>query len=94
MTAYPLLLPVHVLTHRWYPMTEAPPISALSPSELDYEFVKVGLSKWPVRNVEIGEGIGEEDEEDCGWSEYGGFVIGVVVDGDGTFADVSVDAGD
>ncbi|KAF8589675.1 hypothetical protein K439DRAFT_1644974 [Ramaria rubella] len=52
LTAYPLLLflPIHVLTHRLAPSHPSPPILALSPSELNYEFVKVGLAGWPIRS--------------------------------------------
>jgi hypothetical protein len=41
------LLPVHVFTHRLVPADPAPPIASLSPSELDYEYVKAALSGWP-----------------------------------------------
>ncbi|CUA72395.1 hypothetical protein RSOLAG22IIIB_01062 [Rhizoctonia solani] len=39
-TGYPLLLVLapHIATHRLIPSTPAPPISSLSPSELDYNF--------------------------------------------------------
>ncbi|KAI0046914.1 hypothetical protein FA95DRAFT_1541856 [Auriscalpium vulgare] len=50
-TAMLLLLPIHLATHRLYPTIPAPPISALGPSELDYEFVKAGLHAWPVRSA-------------------------------------------
>ena len=52
LTAYPLLifLPIHVFTHRIIPSNPSPPISALSPSELNYEFVKAGIAGWPVRS--------------------------------------------
>ncbi|GLB35515.1 hypothetical protein LshimejAT787_0210800 [Lyophyllum shimeji] len=43
-----LFLPIHFLTHRVYPSADAAPISNIGPSELDYEFVKLGLQKWPV----------------------------------------------
>ncbi|KAF8968292.1 hypothetical protein BDZ97DRAFT_1655286 [Flammula alnicola] len=45
-----LLLPIHYLTHRAYPTLSAPPILAVGPAELDYEFVKTGLQTWPVRS--------------------------------------------
>jgi len=35
-------------THRLLPSVSAPPISSLSPSEMNFEFVKAGLSVWPV----------------------------------------------
>ncbi|KAH8991575.1 hypothetical protein EDB92DRAFT_1798155 [Lactarius akahatsu] len=44
-------LPVHLITHRLAPADPAPPISSLSPSELDYEFVKAALSGWPRRST-------------------------------------------
>ncbi|KAI0081429.1 hypothetical protein K474DRAFT_1342909 [Panus rudis PR-1116 ss-1] len=43
-------LPVHYLIHREYPTNPSPPIYAVGPSELDYEFVKVGLQTWPWRS--------------------------------------------
>ncbi|KAJ7510480.1 hypothetical protein B0H11DRAFT_1190809 [Mycena galericulata] len=58
-----LFLPVHFMTHRVFPMNPAPPIHALSPSELDFEFVKYGLATWPWRS----------------WILYGGLVAGVVL---------------
>jgi hypothetical protein len=45
------LLPVHFITHRLAPADPAPPISSLSPSELDYEYVKAALSGWPRRSI-------------------------------------------
>ncbi|KAF8655800.1 hypothetical protein AX16_002886 [Volvariella volvacea WC 439] len=45
-----VLLPIHYLTHRVYPTSPSPEILSLGPSELDYEFVKVGLRHWPWRN--------------------------------------------
>jgi len=58
-TAYPLLLlaPLHALTHRIYPSLPIPPISSLGPSELDYEFVKVGLETWPWRSWILYSGL-------------------------------------
>jgi len=43
-------LPVHYITHRVHPTIENPPIFAVGPSELDYEFVKTGLHVWPWRS--------------------------------------------
>jgi succinate dehydrogenase/fumarate reductase cytochrome b subunit len=59
LTAYPMLffLPVHVLTHRIIPSDPSPPISALSPSELNFEFVKAGLAGWPVRSSLLYAGL-------------------------------------
>lgn len=50
LTAWAALLavPIHINIHRIYPSDPAPPISALSPSELNYEFVKAAFSRWPV----------------------------------------------
>lgn len=45
-----LLLPIHYLVHRVYPADPAPPILALSPAELDFEYVKHGLQTWPLRS--------------------------------------------
>ncbi|KAH9842493.1 uncharacterized protein C8Q71DRAFT_853042 [Rhodofomes roseus] len=44
-----LLLAVHFLTHRVHPADAAPPVLALSPAELDYEYVKYALQAWPWR---------------------------------------------
>ena len=46
--AYPLLLlvPIHIATHKIIPSDPSPPILALSPSELNFEFVKAGLQGW------------------------------------------------
>jgi len=52
-----LLLPVHFLTHREYPMTTTPPISGVGPAELDYEFVKTGLKNWPIRSCLLYGGL-------------------------------------
>ncbi|SJL04965.1 uncharacterized protein ARMOST_08336 [Armillaria ostoyae] len=52
-----LLLPVHFLVHRRLPTTPAPPILEVGPSELDYEFVKVGLQTWPWRSALLYGGL-------------------------------------
>ncbi|KAG8710046.1 hypothetical protein FRC09_000335 [Ceratobasidium sp. 395] len=64
LTGYPLLyfLSPHIATHRLHPSTPSPPISAMSPSELDFSFVNFGLKNWPVRSwvmysVLVGAGI-------------------------------------
>jgi succinate dehydrogenase/fumarate reductase cytochrome b subunit len=44
------LLPQHYLLHRIWPSDPNPPILAVSPAELDYEYVKFGLQQWPVIN--------------------------------------------
>ncbi|KAH9057700.1 hypothetical protein EDB87DRAFT_1792854 [Lactarius vividus] len=44
-------LPIHLITHRLAPADPVPPISSLSPSEFDYEFVKAALSGWPRRST-------------------------------------------
>ncbi|KAJ7760730.1 hypothetical protein DFH07DRAFT_771804 [Mycena maculata] len=58
-----IFLPIHFMTHRVLPMNPAPPIHALGPSELDFEFVKYGLAKWPWRSCIL----------------YGALVAGVVL---------------
>ncbi|RDB24155.1 hypothetical protein Hypma_008613 [Hypsizygus marmoreus] len=50
-------LPTHYLTHRIFPTISEPPISAVGPSELDYEFVKVGLTNWPVTSWVLYTGL-------------------------------------
>lgn len=40
---------LHFLTHRVFPADVAPPVLALSPAELDYEYVKYALEAWPWR---------------------------------------------
>ncbi|CEL52270.1 hypothetical protein RSOLAG1IB_00810 [Rhizoctonia solani AG-1 IB] len=51
-TGYPLLLVLssHIATHRLIPSSPTPPISSISPSELDYTFVHFGLKNWPLRS--------------------------------------------
>ncbi|KAH9857525.1 hypothetical protein C2E23DRAFT_278495 [Lenzites betulinus] len=41
---------VHFFIHRVAPSDPAPPIYAVGPSELDYEYVKFGLQEWPWRS--------------------------------------------
>ncbi|EDR11232.1 uncharacterized protein LACBIDRAFT_315798 [Laccaria bicolor S238N-H82] len=53
-----LFLPIHYMTHRVNPTSDVPPIFAVGPSELDYEYVKMGLHTWPWRS----------------WLLYGGLV--------------------
>lgn len=43
-------LPIHYITHRVHPTIENPPVFAVGPSELDYEFIKTGLYVWPWRS--------------------------------------------
>jgi hypothetical protein len=38
------------MSHRVDPTSISAPISAVGPAELDYEFVKLGLQKWPIRS--------------------------------------------
>ncbi|KAF9464624.1 hypothetical protein BDZ94DRAFT_1216293 [Collybia nuda] len=45
-----LFLPIHFMTHRVDPTSTSAAISAVGPAELDYEFVKLGLQKWPIRS--------------------------------------------
>lgn len=42
----PLVL-LHILVHRIVPLSARPPISSLSPSELDLSYVGYAVSKWP-----------------------------------------------
>jgi hypothetical protein len=44
-------LPIHFITDCLTPADPVPPISSLSPSELDYEYVKAALSVWPRRSI-------------------------------------------
>ncbi|KAF8839861.1 hypothetical protein BDN67DRAFT_969385 [Paxillus ammoniavirescens] len=66
ITAYSALLvflPIHFITHRLAPADASPPIFAVGPSELDYEFVKTGLARFPWRS----------------WALYTGLVASVLV---------------
>nr|GAT50462.1 predicted protein [Mycena chlorophos] len=58
-----VFLPVHFMTHRVVPQSPSPPIYALSPSELDFEYVKFALTRWPKRS----------------WFLYGGLVLCAVL---------------
>jgi len=46
-TTFLFFLPTHFATHRLLPTSLDAPISSLGPAELDYEFVKLGLQRWP-----------------------------------------------
>lgn len=50
-TAYVAMavVPVHFLVNRYYPSLDEAPIFGLSPAQLNYEYVKLGLKSWPVR---------------------------------------------
>ncbi|KAH8835032.1 hypothetical protein DL96DRAFT_1808954 [Flagelloscypha sp. PMI_526] len=50
-------LPVHYFIHRTSPKTPTPPINAVGPSELDFEFVKYGLKTWPFRMTFLYAGL-------------------------------------
>ncbi len=52
-----LFLPIHFLTHRVYPTIGGYPIDAIGPAELDYEFVKYGLQRWPVQSWALYAGL-------------------------------------
>lgn len=52
-----LALPIHFVTNRLDPTIPELPIAALGPSELDYEFVKFGLQKWPWRSALLYSGL-------------------------------------
>ncbi|KAI8999124.1 hypothetical protein BD414DRAFT_145731 [Trametes punicea] len=41
---------LHYFTHRIAPTDPSPPIYAVGPSELDYEYVKFALQEWPWRS--------------------------------------------
>lgn len=56
------LLPQHYLLHRVLPSNPNPPVLAVSPSELDFEYVKFGLQTWLLTN----------------WALYAGLTIAVV----------------
>ena len=60
-----LFLPIHYITHRVYPTVKDYPIDAIGPAELDYEFVKYGLQRWPA----------------ISWALYAGLVGCVVLHG-------------
>ncbi|KAF9228824.1 hypothetical protein BS17DRAFT_724684 [Gyrodon lividus] len=59
ITAYSALLfvPIHFITHRLAPADASPPIFAVGPSELDYEFVKTGLARFPWRSWALYTGL-------------------------------------
>ncbi|KAL1746734.1 hypothetical protein HDZ31DRAFT_33601 [Schizophyllum fasciatum] len=50
-------LTIHYQTHRVLPAVEAAPILAVGPAELDYEFVKTGLARWPALNGALYAGL-------------------------------------
>jgi succinate dehydrogenase/fumarate reductase cytochrome b subunit len=58
-----VFLPIHYYTHRVSPANPSPPIFAVGPAEVDYEFVKIGLARFPWRS----------------WILYGGLVASIVV---------------
>jgi len=58
-----VFLPIHFATHRFFPADPSPPIFAVGPSELDYEFVKTGLARFPLRS----------------WVLYGGLVASTML---------------
>jgi hypothetical protein len=43
-----LLLPIHYPTHRLFPQLSS--AGAFGPAQLDMEFVKAGLQRWPIRS--------------------------------------------
>ncbi|KAG1806248.1 hypothetical protein EV424DRAFT_1474262 [Suillus variegatus] len=57
-----IFLPIHFYTHRVHPANPSPPIFEVGPSELDYEFIKTGLARFPWRS----------------WILYGGLVASVM----------------
>ncbi|KAI9059773.1 hypothetical protein FKP32DRAFT_1579266 [Trametes sanguinea] len=52
LTGYTVAISValHYFTHRVAPADPSPPIYAVGPSELDYEYVKFALQEWPWRS--------------------------------------------
>ena len=52
-----IFLPIHYMVHRILPSDPNPPILELGPSELDYEFVKFGLQKWPWKSAFLYGGL-------------------------------------
>ncbi|OAX36007.1 hypothetical protein K503DRAFT_722080 [Rhizopogon vinicolor AM-OR11-026] len=58
-----IFLPIHFFTHRLSPTDPSAPIFAVGPSELDFEFVKMGLARFPWRS----------------WVLYGGLVASVML---------------
>ncbi|CAK5268818.1 unnamed protein product [Mycena citricolor] len=50
-------LPIHFSTHRVSPSNPIAPIHALSPSELDFEYIKFGLNSWPWRSAFLYGGL-------------------------------------
>ncbi|TRM66832.1 hypothetical protein BD626DRAFT_396909 [Schizophyllum amplum] len=51
------LLTIHYRTHRVLPAIELAPIYEVGPAELDYEFVKTGLARWPMLNTVLYSGL-------------------------------------
>ncbi|KAI0692234.1 hypothetical protein BC835DRAFT_83862 [Cytidiella melzeri] len=51
------LLPQHYLLHRVFPSDPNPPVLAVSPAELDFEYVKFGLHQWPLTNWALYVGL-------------------------------------
>lgn len=45
-----VFLPIHFITHRLNPTSTDPPILNVGPAELDYEFVKLALQRFPARS--------------------------------------------
>ncbi|KAF8061679.1 hypothetical protein FPV67DRAFT_1704548 [Lyophyllum atratum] len=79
-SAFLFFLPIHFMTHRVHPTTITSPISGVGPSELDYEFVKLGLQKWPLTS----------------WFLYAGLVCSVglhLADGTAVIWNTSADVG-
>jgi hypothetical protein len=56
-----LFVPAHYIIHRVLPSAPDAPVAGLSPSELDYEYVKYGLREWPGMS----------------WFLYAGLVLGI-----------------
>ncbi|EIW85589.1 hypothetical protein CONPUDRAFT_118516 [Coniophora puteana RWD-64-598 SS2] len=52
-----IFYPVHVALHRLIPEDVTMPIGAVGPSELDWEFVKTGLARFPIQNWALYAGL-------------------------------------
>jgi hypothetical protein len=51
------LVVIHFVTHRLYPADPSPPIFAVGPAQLDYEYVKTALHQWPIRSWALYAGL-------------------------------------
>ncbi|GJE87989.1 hypothetical protein PsYK624_040720 [Phanerochaete sordida] len=56
-TSMLVLLPIHYALHHDHPADPAPPVLALAPAELDFEYVKYALHTWPWRSALLYAGL-------------------------------------